>query len=65
LNGTKPGGGKDEKLVRLFSCSVSGLRAICIAGGIMAGRWLGGDNPGFVILGLFIGLALAFYGVYR
>jgi F0F1-type ATP synthase assembly protein I len=39
--------------------------AACIAGGIMAGWWLGGKRPIFVIVGLIIGLVLAAYGVYQ
>ncbi|MBI2863033.1 MAG: AtpZ/AtpI family protein [Chloroflexi bacterium] len=41
---------------------------ICIAGGLLAGLWLDGVlnvTPLFMILGLFIGLAACFYGVYR
>ena len=37
----------------------------CIVGGALAGWWLGGQKPVFVILGLVIGLLLAVYGVYR
>ncbi|MFA5760971.1 MAG: AtpZ/AtpI family protein [Dehalococcoidales bacterium] len=42
--------------------------AISIAGGTLGGLWL--DNkfdtkPVFIITGLFIGLIVAFYGVYR
>jgi ATP synthase protein I len=39
--------------------------AACIAGGILAGWWLGGKRPVFIIAGLIIGLVLAFYGVYQ
>ena len=42
--------------------------AACILGGILAGLWA--DNkldtkPLFILLGLAVGLAVAFYGVYR
>jgi ATP synthase protein I len=42
--------------------------AVCILGGILAGLWI--DNklntrPLFILLGLAVGLAVAFYGVYR
>ncbi len=38
---------------------------ICIAGGALAGWWLSGKKPLFMIVGLVIGLILAFYGVYK
>ena len=38
--------------------------AACIGGGISLGWWLGGKQPLFIILGLLLGLALAFYGAY-
>jgi ATP synthase protein I len=42
--------------------------AACILGGILAGLWI--DNklntrPLFILFGLAVGLAVAFYGVYR
>ncbi len=37
----------------------------CIVGGTLAGWWLGGNKPLFMIVGLFIGLVVAAYGVYR
>ncbi len=42
--------------------------AICIVLGIVAGLWLDekvGLKPLFTLVGLFIGLASAFWGVYR
>jgi membrane protein implicated in regulation of membrane protease activity len=39
--------------------------AACIAGGILAGWWLGGHNTVWLIVGLVIGLVLAVYGVYK
>jgi ATP synthase protein I len=39
--------------------------AICVTGGILAGWWLGGKRPVFVIAGLVIGLVIAVYGVYK
>lgn len=39
--------------------------AACITGGILAGWWIGGKRPVFTIIGLIVGLALAFYGVYK
>jgi F0F1-type ATP synthase assembly protein I len=38
---------------------------ICIAGGALAGWWLGGRKPVFIIIGLLAGLVLAVYGVYQ
>jgi len=42
--------------------------AACILGGALTGLWI--DNkletkPLFILLGLAVGLAVAFYGVYR
>ena len=42
--------------------------AACILGGILAGLWV--DNkletkPLFILLGFAVGLAVAFYGVFR
>jgi F0F1-type ATP synthase assembly protein I len=39
--------------------------ATCIVGGILAGWWLGDKKPLFIIIGLLVGLVLAFYGMYR
>jgi F0F1-type ATP synthase assembly protein I len=39
--------------------------AICIVGGTLAGWWLGGKKPLFMIIGLLAGLVIAVYGVYR
>lgn len=41
---------------------------VCIAGGIVLGVWLDGKyklSPLFTLLGLGIGLFMAFYGTYR
>lgn len=41
---------------------------LCIAGGIGLGVWLDGEyelSPLFTLLGLGIGLFMAFYGTYR
>lgn len=38
---------------------------ICIAGGAFAGWWFGDEKPLFVIVGLVIGLIVAFFGVYQ
>jgi hypothetical protein len=38
---------------------------VCIAGGAFGGYKLGGGKPLFIIIGLVVGLALAFYGVYQ
>jgi len=38
--------------------------AFCIVGGILAGWWLGDKRPLFVIIGLVVGLVMAFYGTY-
>ena len=37
----------------------------CIAGGTFLGWWLGGEKPLFMIVGLIIGLIVAFWGVYQ
>ena len=44
--------------------------AVCIVGGLFGGRWLGQKLDGsseaiFTILGLCLGLVVAFFGVYR
>ena len=39
--------------------------ATCIVGGTLAGWWLGGKKPLFMIIGLVLGLVIAVYGVYR
>jgi len=42
--------------------------AVCILGGVLAGIWLGdkfANRPLFVLLGLAVGLVVAFTGVYR
>ncbi|MGD1119384.1 MAG: AtpZ/AtpI family protein [Dehalococcoidales bacterium] len=39
--------------------------ATCIVGGTLAGWWLGGKRPLFMIIGLLVGLFLAVYGTYR
>jgi ATP synthase protein I len=41
---------------------------ICIVGGVLGGLWLDGSihtQPLFLLVGLFLGLALAFWGVYQ
>jgi len=40
----------------------------CILGGVLAGRWLDSrfnTEPILVIVGLLLGITVAFYGVYR
>jgi len=55
-----------KKLVPAFQLIGIGFYiAACIAGGIMLGWWLGGKNAWWVLAGLILGLALAFYGVFR
>ncbi len=39
--------------------------ATCIAGGALAGWWLGDKRPLYTIIGLLAGLVLAFFGAYR
>ncbi len=42
--------------------------AICLVLGIVGGLWLDGQlglKPLFLLLGLFVGLGAAFYGLYR
>jgi F0F1-type ATP synthase assembly protein I len=42
--------------------------ALCVVGGTFAGllldRWIG-TSPLFTLLGVLLGVAMAFYGVYR
>jgi F0F1-type ATP synthase assembly protein I len=38
---------------------------VCIAGGALAGWWLGDKKPLYMIIGLVAGLVLAVYGAYR
>jgi len=41
---------------------------VCIVGGVFAGLWLDGrlnTEPILVIVGLILGIIVAFYGVYR
>jgi len=55
-----------DKLVPAFRLLGIGFYiAACIIGGIVLGWWLGGKQPLFIILGLVVGLILAFYGVYK
>jgi ATP synthase protein I len=55
-----------NKLVPAFQLLGIGFYvAVCIAGGILLGSWLGGKRPVFIIVGLVIGLGIAFFGVYR
>jgi Na+/proline symporter len=54
-----------KKLVPAFQLLGIGFYiAACIVGGILLGWWLGGKNALWVIAGLVIGLAVAFYGMY-
>ena len=39
--------------------------AACIVGGALVGWWLGDKRPLYMIIGLLVGLVLAFYGAYR
>jgi F0F1-type ATP synthase assembly protein I len=39
--------------------------ATCIVGGTLAGWWLGGKRPLYIIIGLLAGLVIAVYGAYR
>jgi len=39
--------------------------AASIVGGTLAGWWLGGKRPLFLIIGLLAGLVIAVYGAYR
>jgi len=55
-----------DKLVPAFQLLGIGFYVVvCIAGGAGLGWWLGGKKPVFIIIGLVIGLILAFYGAYR
>jgi len=39
--------------------------ATCIVGGTLVGWWLGDKRPLYMIIGLVLGVILAFYGAYR
>ena len=42
--------------------------SVCILLGVLAGRWLDGklnSEPLWLIIGLLLGVIVAFYGVYR
>lgn len=42
--------------------------ALCVVGGVLAGRWLDGrfeSAPVFALIGTFAGLGMALYGGYR
>ena len=55
-----------KKLVPAFQFLGIGFYiAACIMGGALLGWWLGNKNALWVIVGLVIGLVLAFYGVFR
>jgi hypothetical protein len=54
-----------KKLVPAFQFLGIGFYvAACIVGGILLGWWLGDKKPLWVIVGLVVGLIVAFYGMY-
>jgi hypothetical protein len=60
------GGGVDMKrFIPAFQLLGIGFYiAVCVGGGLLGGWWLGGKRPVFSIIGLVIGLVLAFCGAY-
>jgi len=55
-----------KKIVPAFQLIGIGFYiAACIVGGMLAGWWFGGKNALWTITGLIMGIALAFYGVFR
>jgi ATP synthase protein I len=55
-----------KKLVPAFQLLGIGFYiAACIVGGILLGWWLGGKSALWIIVGLVIGVVVAFYGVFR
>jgi ATP synthase protein I len=57
--------GMSRWLAALRLTGVGFFIGICVAGGALAGWWLGGRNPLYMIVGLVVGLAVAIYGVYQ
>lgn len=54
--------------VALRLTGVGWFVGICIVGGVWGGLWLDdrlSTKPALVIVGLILGLVVAFYGVYR
>jgi hypothetical protein len=55
-----------KNLVPAFQLLGIGFYVVtCIAGGTLAGWWLGDKKPLFAVIGLVIGLVVAVYGGYR
>lgn len=60
--------GMNRWLAALKLVGVGWYISLCILLGILAGRWLDSKfntEPLLVIVGLILGLTIAFYGVYR
>jgi uncharacterized membrane protein YdjX (TVP38/TMEM64 family) len=55
----------DKWLPALRVTGIGFYIATCIAGGTLIGWWLGDKRPLYTIIGLVVGLILAFYGAYR
>lgn len=55
----------DKWLPALRVTGIGFFIATCIVGGTLAGWWLGGKRPVFIIIGLVLGLFFAVYGSYR
>jgi F0F1-type ATP synthase assembly protein I len=57
----------DKRLAALGLLGVGFFVAISIILGVVGGRWLDGQlnsEPVFLIIGLLLGIVVAFYGVY-
>ena len=57
----------DKRLAALGLLGVGFFVAISIILGVVGGRWLDGklnSEPVFLIIGLLLGIVVAFYGVY-
>jgi hypothetical protein len=57
--------GMDKWIPALRVTGIGFYIATCIAGGTLAGWWLGDKKPFYTLIGLLGGLILAFYGGYR
>jgi ATP synthase protein I len=57
----------DKRLAALGLLGVGFFVAISIILGVVGGRWLDGklnSEPVFLIIGLLLGIVVAFYGIY-
>ncbi len=65
LRVTNVGAGMSRWVAAMRLTGVGFFVGICIVGGTLAGWWLSGKKPLFMIVGLVIGLVVAVYGVYQ